>query len=131
MALKITPAPSRDQRNFCLSSPAAKSWQISLGFAAGNSKSVHGRALFVCFMGHTHFTGITFCLFPCPCLPLGLSCLLGTAPASPAGHLQLLPGFLHLCHSPGLAWPRSPWGYFCAGNGWDGSRILCSFVVSQ
>lgn len=90
MALKITPAPSQDQRNSCLSFQLQRAGKYPWALLLEIANAVYGWALFVCFMGHTYFTGITFGLFPCPYLPLGLSCLLGTAPASPADHLQAL-----------------------------------------
>lgn len=107
------PCTESGSKEFLFILPAAKSWQISLGLLLEIANAVYGWALFVCFMGHTYFTGIIFVCSPCPQLPLGLSCLLGTAPASPAGHLQgsappSTPGALHLCHSSVLAWTRRP-----------------------
>lgn len=91
MALKITPAPSWDQRNFCLSSPAAKSWQISLGFAAGNSKHCSWPGLVCVFYGSHSFHRDHFLFVPLPVpspgaeLPPGhSSCLSCRAPAASA-----------------------------------------------
>lgn len=64
MAFKITPATESGSKGFLFILPAAKSWQRSLGLLLEIANAVCGWALFVCFMGHTYFTGITFCLFP-------------------------------------------------------------------
>lgn len=94
------PCTESGSKEFLFILPAAKSWQISLGLLLEIANAVYGWALFVCFMGHTYFTGITFCLFPMPTaspgteLPPGHGSCLSCWP--PAGLCSSIPA----CISP-------------------------------
>lgn len=86
--------------------------------------SVAGPCL--CAVGHAHFTGITFGLFPLPTAPPGPELPPGHCSCLSSAHLQgsappSVPGFLQFPRS-GLARGSLRW-FLC----WDGSKTLCSF----